>query len=128
VAQQGQVAVGGSAGDQIQHPEVLQPGKPGDQAAIKGTPLLQGVAQLCGQGQRGRLLVGRGVGQELQAALEPGHKAMVQGRVAEQRQQGGRQPQGQVRGLGRIGGGRFEHRQQGQIALLQGLEVPVFLQ
>ena len=75
-----------------------------------------------------RRLLLRCLSQQGPALGQPGGEAAVQLPVAEERQQGGRESEGEPRPLLRIGGRRLQYGQQGEVALLQRLEVPVLLQ
>ena len=127
VPQQRQVAVGGGAGDQIQHPRLLQAAEAGQKVAAAAEELLRHTGQLGLQGRSGVLEGRGGLDQELAALLQPGQEAAVQGPVAQQAEQGGGEAEGEARLAGRIEGSRLEHLHQGEVALLQRLEVPVLL-
>ena len=120
--------MGGGAGDQIQHPQALQAPKAWQQFSLAMLPIGnqggQGVAEVLGRCPA----FGGGQLQQLDAKLQPGQKTAVQLLVCQQGEQGWREAEGEPGSLLRIGGGRLQHLQQGQITLLQGLVVPVLLQ
>jgi hypothetical protein len=99
-----------------------------EQITIRLQPLPPGGGQIHGQGLGGLALGGRCLAEQFQALLDPSGKASLQVVVIQEREQGGGEPQAQPRGLERIGRTRFEQLEQGQVALEQGLEEPVFLQ
>jgi len=68
-----------------------------------------------------------GQGQQVQTCIEPAREALDQVGVAEERQQGWRQPDGDPRGLCGIASSRLKHLKQWEVALQQGLEEPIFL-
>ena len=106
---------------------LLQPAKAAQQPAAALPELLADLHQALLQIQRGAGQLGRGVSDQRQPLLQPGHETSIQVAITQQRQQGGRQPQGELGPLAWIGSRRLQHLQQRQIALLQGLEVPVLL-
>ena len=120
--------MGGAAGDQIEDAVLLQAAEAAQQpaTAVEKLPADLHQAHLQFEGGNGQL--GRGVRDQRQPLLEPGHKARIQAPIAQQRQQGGREAHGQAGPLARVGGSRLEHLQQRQVALLQGLKVPVLLE
>jgi hypothetical protein len=93
-----------------------------------GRSLLLHLFQLQTEVGGGLGVLGGGSLQQLLALHQPGQEAGVEAAVGQQAQQGGREPQGDAGVLAAVGGGGLQHGQQGQVALLQGLEVPVFLQ
>lgn len=128
VAQQRQIAMGGGAADQIQHAGLLQAPEARQQVAVAG-------AEMAGRGLelrfeiRGRLGQRRTcIGQQLAALVQPGQEAPIQFGVAQERQEGGRESEGEPGLGGWIGRRRLKHRKQRQITLLKGLEIPVLLQ
>jgi hypothetical protein len=119
--------VGGSAGDQVEHPLLLQAAEPGQQVAFTGAPLLLNPLQLLRQGGGGNGQSAGGLGQQHQSLVQPGQETPVEAGIAQQRQQGGREPEGEARPLPGVRRCGLEHRQQRQITLLQRLEIPIFL-
>ena len=77
---------------------------------------------------RSRLVVGWGLGQKLLPLLQPGQEAPIELPIAQQGEEGWGKAQGESGPLVAVSRRRFQHRQQGQIALLKGLEVPVFFE
>ena len=127
IPQQRQVAVGGTAGQQVENAlalqlnEVLEHIAP---AAAEGLALpLQVLAEVGGS----RLLIGTAALQQFNALLQPGFVALLQHRIHQQRQQGGREAHRQpwLRALLQRA---LQHFDEGEIALGEGLEKPVFLQ
>ena len=127
VAQEGQVAVGGGTADQIKHAGLLKGPETGQQVAAAGAELVGCGLKLAREIGGGSSEVGICFGQQLAALLKPGQETPVQLGVAQQRQQRGGEPESEPGLRGRVGGGVLQHLHQGQVALLQGLEVPVFL-
>lgn len=128
VAQQRQVAVGGGAGEQVEHSVLLQLPEAVQQLAAALDPALAGALQGLGQGGGSAAVAGWGLLQQQLALGEPVGEACAQHGIADQAQQGWREPEAEAGPLGRIIPAVFQHLQQRQIALQQGLEVPVFLQ
>ena len=120
--------MGGGAGEQVQHPLLLQAPKAGHQVAAAGPPARLGLGQLAGQIAAGQGVAGRGPIEQLQPHGQPGAKALGQPGTAQQGEQGGREPQAQPGPLAWVGRRRLKGVEQGQITLEQGLEVPVFFQ
>ena len=133
LAQQRQIPVGGGAGEQVEHAGLLEQAEAKQQVSGPGGPTSARVFQLFGQGLRSRrmlrLLLGRrNPGQQGEPLLQPGRKLMVQINVAQQRQQGGGEAEAEPWPLVWIDLAALQQAQQGQIALQQGLKVPVLLQ
>ena len=128
VPQQGQIAVGGGAGEQVEHPLLLQAPEAGHQVAAPGPPTRLGVTELAGQIVPGQAIGGWGPLEQLQPQGQPGAEALGQQGTAQQREQGGREPQAQPGPLAGVGRRRLEGVEQGQVTLEQGLEIPVLLQ
>ena len=120
--------MGGAAGDQVEHALLLQAPEARDQGPLDLNPLLHHRIELAGQvgGCLAELL--RRLLQQLLALCDPGQEARVEGAVGQQRQQGGREAEGEPGVLAPVGRGGLEHGQQRQVALLQRLEIPVLLQ
>ena len=76
----------------------------------------------------GGLVAGRSELQQGAPAGEPGQEARRELGIAQQREQGGREAEGEPGRLGRISAGGLQDIEQGDVALEQGLEVPVLLQ
>ena len=128
IPQQGQIAMGRGTGEQIQHTVFLQATEAGQQIALAGPPLLQHPGQLVGQVTDRFSRFRWGQREQVESLIDPGQEAAVQAPITQQRQQGGREPQGEPGGLEGVSGGPFQDVKQGQVTLLQRLEVPVFLQ
>lgn len=78
VAQQRQVAVGGGAGEQIEHALALQTPETRQQVALAGAPLADAALQLRRQGAGGPVVLGGGPLEQLQAPFQPGGEALAQ--------------------------------------------------
>ena len=128
VPQQGQIAVGGGAGEQVEHPLLLQAPEAGHQVGAAGPPVRQGLGQLAGQIGPGQATAGWGPIEQLQPHRQPGAETLGQQGITQQREQGGREPQAQPGPLAGLGRRRLRGVKQGQVRLEQGLEVPVLLQ
>jgi len=128
MAQQGQIAVGGAAGEQVHHPLALQGGEALDQiavAALPGPPVpLDRGRQVLGAYAQGRV----SLRQQIQPFVQPGGEALLEVLIAQQRQQRRRQADGELGLLVGVGAGQLQRFQQRQITLDQGLEKPVLLQ
>ena len=120
--------MGGPAGEQIEHPALLQPLKAGQQIAARLDPGLFGPLELEAEvGSRSAMVRWR-LAQQLLAHLQPGEKALAEERVAQQGEERWRETHGQSRPLRGVRGGGLQGVQQRQVALQEGLEVPVLLQ
>ena len=87
-SQQRHVAVGGTAGEQVEHPLLLQGAKPSDQITFAVMPAEQVALKATLKVQCSGLAIAGGLLQQLQARLNPVREAFVEGAVCEQRQQG----------------------------------------
>ena len=87
-SQQWQVAVGGAAGEQVEHPLLLQGAKASDQITIAVVPAEQVPLKATLKVQRSGFAIAGGMLQQLQAGLNPVREAFVECAVSEQRQQG----------------------------------------
>ena len=87
-AQQGHVAVGGAAGEQVEHALLLQRLEATDQIPIAVLPALEvalkAALQMVGSG----FAIAGGLLQKLQAGLNPAREAFVECAVCKQRQEG----------------------------------------
>ena len=120
--------MGGGAGEQVEHPLLLQAPEAGHQVATAGPPARLGLGQLAGQIATGQGVGGGGLIEQVQPHGQPGAEALGQQGTTQQREQGGRKSQAQPGPLAGIGRRRLKGVEQGQITLEQGLEIPVLLQ
>ena len=115
--QQWQVAVGGAAGEQVEHPLLLQGAKASDQIAVAVVPAEQVPLKATLKVQRSGFAIAGGLLQQLQARLNPVWEAFVECAICEQRQEGWGDPHRESCVLFWIACSRLQHLYQGEIAL-----------
>ena len=87
-SQQWQVAVCGTAGEQVEHSLLLQGAEASDQITVAVVPAAQVALKATLKVQCSGFAIAGGLLQQLQARLNPVREAFVEGAVCEQRQQG----------------------------------------
>ena len=102
VAQQRQVTVGRSTGEQINHPVGLQCREAGDQITVASEPTVPVMLDRCLKMFGGILQSRIGVGQQVESLVQPARNTLFEIRITEQGQQGRRQSDGDPRSAGRI--------------------------
>lgn len=128
VAQEGEIAVGGGTGDQIEHPRLLQQAKACQQLAAASLPIAGHRLQFLRQSGSGVEEFAGGLGQELKPHLQPGEEPPIQGFVTQEGEKGWREAKGEARPLGWIGLGGLQGAQKGDVALLKRLEIPILFE
>ena len=84
VPQEGQIAVGGGAGEQVEHPLVLQAPEAGHQVAAAGTPARLDVTEPAGQVGLSQAIGGWRPLEQLQPQGQPGAETVGQQGTAQQ--------------------------------------------
>ena len=127
IPQQGQVAVAGAAGEQIEHPSFEEAAEALEGLTAQGFEPPQLLLEVLIQVLSRRLLLRPCAVQQAAAPGQPTGKPLQQQRIGEQRQQGGRQAHREPWRQPGCAPATVQGTEQGQIAFDQGLEEPVFL-
>ena len=128
LAEQWQISMGGSAGQQVCNTLFLETREAADEVPVAVQPALP-VASDGAFKMLSSLLQGFvSAWQQPEPVVQPLRKALLQILITEEREQCWRQPDGDFRLAPRGLDGLFQNLQKGQITLDQGLEEPILLQ